>query len=53
MEDFEVVLGQEFMRKEKETTIPHMNNLAICSGQNPCLILTIKRKEGSMHMSSL
>jgi hypothetical protein len=25
MDDFEVVLGQEFMRKEKETLIPHMN----------------------------
>jgi hypothetical protein len=34
MDDFEVVLGQEFMRKEKETPIPHMNNLAIFSGQD-------------------
>ena len=32
MDDFEVVLGKEFTRKEKETLIPHMNNLAIFSG---------------------
>jgi hypothetical protein len=32
MDDFEVVLGQEFTRKEKATPIPHMNNLAIFSG---------------------
>jgi hypothetical protein len=32
MDNFEVVLGQEFMRKEKETPIPHMNSLAIFSG---------------------
>jgi hypothetical protein len=53
MDDFEVVLGQEFMRKEKETPIPHMNSLAIFSGQTPCLIPTIRRKEGGTHMSSL
>jgi hypothetical protein len=29
MDDFEIVLGQEFMRKEKATPIPHMNSLSI------------------------
>ena len=53
MDDFEVVLGQEFMRKEKATTIPHMNNLAIFSRQTPCLIPTVRRKEGCMWTSSL
>jgi hypothetical protein len=52
MDDFEVVLGQEFIGKEKVTPIPHMNNLAIFSGQTPCLILTIRRKEWGMWMSS-
>jgi hypothetical protein len=31
-DDFEVVLGNKFTRKEKETPIPHINNLAIFSG---------------------
>jgi hypothetical protein len=53
MDDFEVVLGQEFMRKEKETPIPHMNSLAIFSRQTPCLIPTIRRKEGGTWMSFL
>jgi hypothetical protein len=32
MDNFEVVLGQEFMSKEKATSIHHMNNLAIFLG---------------------
>jgi len=53
MDDFVVVLGQVFMRKGKETLNAHMNSLAILSGQNPCFIPTIRRKEGGMWMSSL
>ena len=53
MENFEFVSGQQFMRKENEAMIPHMNNLAIFSRQTPCLIPTIRRKEGGMWMSSL
>jgi hypothetical protein len=45
MDDFEFVLGQGFMRKEKETPIPHLNSLVIFSGKTPCLIPTIRRKE--------
>jgi hypothetical protein len=53
MDDFKVLLGHEFMRKRKETPIPHMNSLAIFLRHNPCFIPTIRRKEGGTHMSSL
>ena len=53
IDDFEVVLGNKFTRKEKETPIPHINNLAIFSGQTTCLIMSIRRKEGDTHMSFL
>jgi hypothetical protein len=53
MDDFKVMLGQDFMRKEKVTPIPHMNSLAIYIGKNPCLIPTIRRKEEGTIMSSL
>jgi hypothetical protein len=32
MDDFEVVLGKEFMRKVKETPMPHLNNFFISLG---------------------
>jgi hypothetical protein len=50
MDNFEVVLGQEFTRKEKEAPIPHMNSLAIFSRKTSCFIPSIKRKEGGMCM---
>jgi hypothetical protein len=46
MHDFKFVLGQEFMRKEKATPFPHLNNLAIFSLHTPSLIPTLRRKEG-------
>jgi hypothetical protein len=53
MENFEVVLGQEFTRKENETPIPNMENLAIFSGKTPCLVPTMRIKEEGMQMTSL
>jgi hypothetical protein len=41
------------MRKEKEAHVPHMNGLTIFSGQTPCLIPAMRRKEGGTQMSSL
>jgi hypothetical protein len=32
LDDFEVVLGEEFMWKERESLIPHLENLVIFSG---------------------
>jgi hypothetical protein len=46
MDDFEVVFEKEFTRKEKASHIPNMKNMTIFFGQTPCLIPTIRRKEG-------
>jgi hypothetical protein len=53
MDDFKVVLGQYSTRKETTSPILDMNSLAIYLGQTPCLIPTIRRKEGGTRMSSL
>jgi len=53
MDDFKVVLRQEFMRKEKIVYIQHMNILSIFSWKTLCLAPTTRRKEEGMWMSYL
>jgi len=52
LDDYEVVLGQEFMWMEKEVHILHVDFLALMSRLNPCLVHTINGNRG-MNMSFL
>jgi hypothetical protein len=52
LNDYEVVLGQEFMWTEKAVPIPHVDYLAIMSRPTPCLVTTINGNRG-MNLSSL
>ena len=43
LDDFDMVLGQEFMRKVKETPMPHLDCLAIMSQGDPIYVNIMKR----------
>jgi hypothetical protein len=54
MNVFEVVLGQEFTRREKEGTIPHLENLSIFLGERPCMVpVVMGNKKEINRMTSL
>jgi hypothetical protein len=50
-DDYEVILGQEFLQTKKEIPISHADCLAIMLGQAPCLVLIIRESKG-MKVSS-
>ncbi|XP_021753565.1 uncharacterized protein LOC110718935 [Chenopodium quinoa] len=46
MDDFNLVLGMDFLRASKAVPMPHLGSVLV-AGQHPCLLKTCKMRKGS------
>lgn len=55
LDDFEVILGNEFLRKAKVLVMPHFRGILIGDEQSPCFVksLPIDKKEKGLFLSAM
>ena len=53
LDDFEVVIGQDFMKKEKAALLPHLNCFAFLVREKPIHVQTTKRAGGGRKVTVL
>ena len=51
--DFDVLLGHEFMKKEKAAPMPHLESLVFLAKRDPIYVRTVKSLPGEWKMTVL
>ncbi|XP_059066505.1 uncharacterized protein LOC131048153 [Cryptomeria japonica] len=53
MTEFELILGQEFLRSASAAVVPHIGCLLVLDPKRPCMIPTVKCKESNWTLNAL
>jgi len=53
LDDFEVVIGQDFMKKEKAVLLPHLNSFAFLAREKPIHVRTTKKAGGGRKVTAV